>query len=240
MRSSGAQLTLLSMRATDAFSSAAAMAPQATRSRSSIRNPGTDSGRTASARSGWPEPNVARGCWQKDEATASTFRARIHGEGQALWLRTGDLGFLDADGELYVTGRIKDVIIIRGMNYYPQDVENSMQNAHSSLRRHCGAAFTISDENDDERLILVQEIERSSRHAISVNDIVGCIRETVFNEHEIAVHKVVLIRPGSLPKTTSGKVQRGLARKLWQQGQLDVVTWEPDPPSIAVETSAAT
>jgi acyl-CoA synthetase (AMP-forming)/AMP-acid ligase II len=167
--------------------------------------------------------NVAGGYWQNQEATAADFRARIDGEGGEFWLRTGDLGFLDQDGELFITGRIKDVIIIRGMNHYPQDIENSMQNSHSALRRHCGAAFTVVDENNDERLILVQEVERMAAQQISVEEISGCIRESVFNEHEVAVHAVALIRPGTIPKTTSGKIQRSLTRKLWQEGLLEVL-----------------
>ncbi len=165
--------------------------------------------------------NIAGGYWQNLEATAAVFQARIEGEGDEFWLRTGDLGFLDPSGEVFITGRIKDVIIIRGMNHYPQDIENSMQNSHPALRRHCGAAFAVVDENNDERLILVQEVERTARHQISIEEIAGCIREAVFNDHEIAIHKVVLIPPGAIPKTTSGKIQRTLTRKLWQEGLLE-------------------
>jgi acyl-CoA synthetase (AMP-forming)/AMP-acid ligase II len=168
-------------------------------------------------------PNVAGGYWRNEEASASVFGARIEGEDGEVWMRTGDLGFLDAEGELFITGRIKDIIIIRGMNHYPQDIEDSMQDSHPALRRHCGAAFTIVDEHNEERLILVQEVERTARHQISTEDIAGCIREAVFNEHEIAIHKVVLIPPGAIPKTTSGKIQRGLTRKLWQEGRLEVL-----------------
>jgi acyl-CoA synthetase (AMP-forming)/AMP-acid ligase II len=168
-------------------------------------------------------PNVAGGYWRNEEATTSVFGARIEGEDGEAWMRTGDLGFLDSDGELFITGRIKDIIIIRGMNHYPQDIEDSMQDSHPALRRHCGAAFTIVDEHNEERLILVQEVERTARHQISIEDIAGCIREAVFNEHEIAIHKVVLIPPGAIPKTTSGKIQRSLTRKLWQEGRLEVL-----------------
>jgi acyl-CoA synthetase (AMP-forming)/AMP-acid ligase II len=168
-------------------------------------------------------PNVAGGYWRNEEATTSVFGARIEGEDGEAWMRTGDLGFLDPGGELFITGRIKDVIIIRGMNHYPQDIEDSMQDSHPALRRHCGAAFTIVDEHSEERLILVQEVERTARHQISIEEIAGCIREAVFNEHEIAIHKVVLIPPGAIPKTTSGKIQRGLTRKLWQEGRLEVL-----------------
>jgi acyl-CoA synthetase (AMP-forming)/AMP-acid ligase II len=169
-------------------------------------------------------PNVAGGYWGNEEATTTVFMAQIEGEGGEFWLRTGDLGFFDSSGELFITGRIKDVIIIRGMNHYPQDIEDSMQDSHPALRRHCGAAFTIVDELNEERLILVQEVERTARHQISIEEIAGCIREAVFNEHEIAIHKVVLIPPGAIPKTTSGKIQRSLTRKLWQEGLLEVLS----------------
>jgi acyl-CoA synthetase (AMP-forming)/AMP-acid ligase II len=168
-------------------------------------------------------PNIAGGYWQNHEATTAVFQARIDGEGDEFWLRTGDLGFLDTSGELFITGRIKDVIIIRGMNYYPQDIEISMQNSHPTLRRHCGAAFTVVDEDNDERLILVQEVERAALHRISIEEVAGCIREAIFNEHEIAIDKVLLIHPGAIPMTTSGKIQRSLTRKLWQQGLLEVI-----------------
>ncbi len=172
----------------------------------------------------WVEgPNVAGGYWQNADATASAFRARIAGESGAAWLRTGDLGFLDQTGELYITGRIKDVIIIRGMNHYPQDIERTMENNHPALRPNCGAAFTVSSDDDEEQLILVQEVERTQRHRAATEEIIGCIREAVTNEHEIAVHQIVLLPPGAIPKTTSGKIQRNLTRKLWLENRLEVV-----------------
>ncbi|HYS47911.1 MAG TPA: fatty acyl-AMP ligase [Xanthobacteraceae bacterium] len=168
-------------------------------------------------------PHVAQGYWHNPAATDATFRARIADEGDAPWLRTGDLGFLDEDGELYITGRIKDVIIIRGMNHYPQDIEDTVQNSHPALRRNCGAAFIIGEEGGGEQLIVVQEVERTFRNKVADEDFVGTIREAVADEHEIAVHKVVLIRPGAIPKTTSGKVQRNLTRQLWLEGTLEVL-----------------
>ncbi len=167
--------------------------------------------------------NVAKGYWRRPDATASTLRARIEGEGDRAWLRTGDLGFLDAAGELFVTGRIKDVIIVRGMNHYPQDIENTVQNAHPALTRNCGAAFTIADADGREKLVVVQEVERTFRRQIATADLADSIREAVVDEHEVNVDEIVLIGPGALPKTTSGKVQRALTRRLWLDGRLDVV-----------------
>jgi acyl-CoA synthetase (AMP-forming)/AMP-acid ligase II len=164
-------------------------------------------------------PNVAQGYWKNPRATRQTFQAVIKGRDDA-WLRTGDLGFLDEEGELFVTGRIKDIIIIRGINHYPQDIENTAYRSHAALRRDCGAAFAAADQNDNELLVIVHEVERTQRHNLEIDDILGAIREAVVNEHEIAVGEIVLVRPGTLPKTTSGKVQRNLTRLLWQQRRL--------------------
>ncbi|MGE5268663.1 MAG: fatty acyl-AMP ligase [Thiohalocapsa sp.] len=167
-------------------------------------------------------PNVARGYWQNPAATEEAFGAEIAGEAEARWLRSGDLGFLDADGELFVTGRRKEVVIIRGANHYPQDIEDTVERAHPALRRHGGAAFAIGGEGGDaaERLVVVQEVERTQRHRIAPDEIIASIREAVVREHEIAPFDIVLLRPGTLPKTTSGKIQRGLARQLWLAGTL--------------------
>jgi acyl-CoA synthetase (AMP-forming)/AMP-acid ligase II len=121
-----------------------------------------------------------------------------------------------------VTGRSKDIIIIRGNNHYPQDIENTAHNSHPALRRDCGAAFAAVDESDNEILVIVHELERTQRHRFDVDEILGAIREAVVNEHEIAVGEIVLVRPGALPKTTSGKVQRNLTRLLWRQKELDI------------------
>jgi len=168
--------------------------------------------------------NVAAGYWHNPAATAETFAATIVGEGGTHWLRTGDLGFLDGAGDIYVTGRIKDVIIIYGNNHYPQDIEATMQSAHPALRQNCGAAFSYVDQRGLEKLVLVQEVERSRRQQISTDEIEKRIREAVSNEHEVAVHEIVLIRPGSIPKTTSGKIQRRLTQQLWHERALDVLS----------------
>jgi acyl-CoA synthetase (AMP-forming)/AMP-acid ligase II len=160
-------------------------------------------------------PHVCKGYWRNPDATRAVFLARIDGEGEEPWLRTGDLGFMDEDGEIFITGRIKDVIIVRGINHYPQDIENTVYDSHPALRRHCGAAFSVLDENNQEKVVLVQEVERTHRHHLDTDEIVACIREAVATEHEIALDAIVLIRPGTIPKTTSGKIQRSLARRQW-------------------------
>jgi len=166
-------------------------------------------------------PNIAQGYWQNTAATEATFQARIAGEADRQWLRTGDLGFLDAAGELFITGRIKDVIIIRGANHYPQDIEDTVQSSHPALRRHGGAAFTVADDAKGEQLVVVQEVERTERHRIMPPQLIGHIREAIVLEHDIVPHDIALLRPGALPKTTSGKIQRALARQLWLTGTLD-------------------
>ena len=166
-------------------------------------------------------PNVAGGYWRNPEASAAIFSARIAGEDGQHWLRTGDLGFVDAAGELFVTGRIKEIVIIRGANHYPQDIEHTVQSCHEALRRHGGAAFTTGDASDAERLVVVQEVERTYRKRIAPDELIGHIREAIVGAHEIVPYEIALLRPGALPKTTSGKIQRALARQLWLEGSLE-------------------
>src|SRR5262245_48350934 len=167
-------------------------------------------------------PHVCKGYWRNPDATRTTFQAQIAGEDEC-WLRTGDLGFMDQAGELFITGRIKDLIIVRGINHHPQDIENTVYDSHPALRRHCGAAFSVLTEDNEEKVVLVQEVERTHRRGVEIEEIVACIREAVANEHEIALDSIVLIRPGTIPKTTSGKIQRSLARQMWLQNSFKPV-----------------
>ncbi len=174
-------------------------------------------------------PNVAGSYWRNPEATNIGLNAAIAGENDGTkWLRTGDLGLLDDTGELFITGRIKDLIIIRGINHYPQDIEHTVQGLHPALRQNCGAVFSVPDERGEETLVIVQEIERTERNRIDLDEITGLIREGVTNEHELFARHITLIRPGTLPKTTSGKIQRSLTRGLWLQRRLDVLTAKAD------------
>ncbi|HKV11511.1 MAG TPA: amino acid adenylation domain-containing protein, partial [Thermoanaerobaculia bacterium] len=158
--------------------------------------------------------SVARGYWKRDEATERDFHAFLLGapEGsEGPYLRTGDLGFL-AEGELFVTGRLKDLIIIRGRNHYPQDLELTAERSHPDLRPGNGAAFSV-EVGGEERLVVVHEVERRRREGLS--EVAEAVRRAVAEEHEVQVHEVVLIRVGTLPKTSSGKVQRRLCRDLY-------------------------
>jgi acyl-CoA synthetase (AMP-forming)/AMP-acid ligase II len=170
--------------------------------------------------------SVADGYWLRPEESERIFEARPQRTGTGAedngdWLRTGDLGHLDEAGELYVVGRIKDVMIIRGVNHYPQDIEATVAASHPALRRDHGAAFTITDEHGIERIVVVQEIERSRRHAVVEAEVVAAIQAAVVNNHDVAADRIVLIRTGSLPKTTSGKVQRDLTRRRLSEGTLE-------------------
>ncbi|MBV9462531.1 MAG: fatty acyl-AMP ligase, partial [Bradyrhizobium sp.] len=148
-------------------------------------------------------PNIATRYFRNEAATVNGLHAKIEGEDDASWLRTGDLGFLDEAGELFVTGRIKELIIIRGINHYPQDIEQTVQRLHPSLRQNGGAAFSVPDENGEETLAIVQEIERTERNRIDAEELKGLIREGITDQHELFARHIELIRPGSLPKTTS-------------------------------------
>src|SRR5260221_61098 len=174
-------------------------------------------------------PNVAHAYWRNAEASQTNLNAQITGEDDsANWLRTGDLGFLDEANELFITGRIKDLVIIRGINHYPQDIEHSVQALHPALRQNCGAAFSVPGEQGEEMVVIVQEIERTERNRIDPVEMTGLIREGVTDQHELFARHITLIRQGMLPKTTSGKIQRSLTRRLWLEGRLDDMTTAAD------------
>jgi acyl transferase domain-containing protein/acyl-CoA synthetase (AMP-forming)/AMP-acid ligase II/acyl carrier protein len=164
-------------------------------------------------------PSIAQGYWQRPDESAWTFAART-ANGDGPFLRTGDLGFVHG-GELYIAGRIKDLIILRGRNIYPQDIELTVERCHPAVRPACGAAFTVDTDVDD-RLVVVSEVRRDSRD-VPVEVVAGAIRQAVAEEHEVQVDVVVLLRPGSIPKTSSGKVQRHACKAGYIGGTLEVV-----------------
>src|SRR5688500_12166493 len=135
-------------------------------------------------------------------------------------MRTGDLGFLH-EGEVYITGRAKDLIIIRGRNHYPQDIELTVENSHPSLAPSSGAAFSV-DVQDEERLVVVQEVDRHAKQE-DAPAIIATIRQAVAEQHELQLHAVVLIRVGSIPRTSSFKIQRRSCRAQFLEGSLSVV-----------------
>jgi 8-amino-7-oxononanoate synthase/acyl carrier protein len=171
-------------------------------------------------------PSVALGYWQKPQATEETFQARVAGSNHGPFLRTGDIGFLER-GELFVTGRLKDLIIVRGVNRYPQDIEMTVERASPRIQSSCAAAFAV-DLDGRERLIIVAEVERARRDDWS--DVIAAVRKDVTAEHELPPDAVLLVRYGSIPKTSSGKIQRHACREDFLNDSLQIVAqwreWE--------------
>ena len=164
-------------------------------------------------------PSVGLGYWNKPGATQETFQAKLRDSASGTYLRTGDLGFVH-EGELFVTGRLKDLIIVRGVNRYPQDIELTVEQASSHLQPGAVGAFAV-DMHGRERLIVVSEVERERRKDWS--DVIGVIRRAVTAEHELPPDGIVLVRFGSIPKTSSGKIQRHACRSNFLDGSLSVV-----------------
>lgn len=164
-------------------------------------------------------PSIAMGYLNQREATERTFRAYLRDTGDGPFLRTGDLGFM-RDGELFVTGRIKDLLIVRGVNYYPQDIEETVQRSHQRLRRDCGAAFAIEVQGKQE-LVIVQELER--HRFADLQEIFAAIRRAVAREHDLHPYAIALLKAGSIPKTSSNKIQRHACRQGYLEGSLEIV-----------------
>lgn len=163
-------------------------------------------------------PSVARGYWQRQELTADVFNASIEGLA-GTWLRTGDLGFFE-NGELYVAGRIKDLLIVRGRNHYPQDLEQTCWESHPSLRAGCAAAFMVESDGE-ETLVITQEVSKQARsERIDLGEITDRVRARVARMHGLSLHRLVLVRPGQVPKTSSGKVRRAECRRLYLETEL--------------------
>jgi 8-amino-7-oxononanoate synthase len=180
-------------------------------------------------------PSVAQGYWNRPEETQATFGAMLAepdpnapAQVVARWrpnpgpyMRTGDLGFFD-NGELFVTGRLKDLIIVRGRNHYPQDLEFSVEEATPLVRAGSLAAFAV-DHDGRERVVIVAELERGRRERSEILAAMDAIRSRLAREHEVAVEGIVFVRPNSIPKTSSGKIQRHACRRQFLDGTLEVV-----------------
>jgi amino acid adenylation domain-containing protein len=164
--------------------------------------------------------SLAKGYWNRPETTESTFQAYLIEDQENYFLRTGDLGFLDEEGELFVTGRLKDLIIIRGRNLYPQDIELTAETSYDALRLGSNAAFTV-EKNNEEKLVIVQELEFRAKP--NLEEVITAIRQAVTEVHEVEVYGVVLIKPGRIPKTSSGKIQRRATRHKFLEDSLDTV-----------------
>jgi len=181
-------------------------------------------------------PCMARGYWNRPDESAETFQARL-GDGQGPFLRTGDLGFLD-QGQLFITGRRKDLIIIRGCNHYPQDIELSVEQSHEALRPGGGAAFAV-DIDGDEQLVVVQEVRRMAVRDLPVEEVASAIRAAVSERHDLQIYGIVFVKPGGVPKTSSGKIQRHACRAAYLAGELPVVARWQQPQKVNGHDSTA-
>jgi amino acid adenylation domain-containing protein/thioester reductase-like protein len=191
-------------------------------------------------------PSVAQGYWGLAAETQGTFHAFLADTGEGPFLRTGDLGFLH-HGELFITGRLKDLIIIHGSNHYPHDIELTVESSHVALQPGAGAAFSIT-HGGKEQLVIVQEVTRRNRQP-DVNEVAAAIRQAIAEKHDLQVFAIALIKPMSIPKTSSGKIQRRACRTAFLENSLEVVgQWnaksqaivqdkkvEPKTPKPAVE-----
>ncbi len=176
-------------------------------------------------------PSIAQGYWNRPEESQRTFYASLP-DRPDRFLRTGDLGFL-RNGELFVTGRIKDLIILDGLNHYPQDIELSIESCHPALRPGCSAAFSV-EKGGQEQLVVAAEVARANQLAemaqqssidTSLEAISKTIRKAISNRHDLRVYEVVLLKSGSVPKTSSGKIQRHACKAGYLAGTLDL--WKP-------------
>jgi len=181
-------------------------------------------------------PSVAQGYWRRPEESKGAFQASpAGGDGRKKYLRTGDLGFL-REGELFVTGRLKDLIIIRGRNHYPQDIELTVESSHPAFRPEGAAAFSV-DVEDEERLVVVQEVDRHYRN-VDVGEAASAVRQRIGDEHELSPYALVLVRQNGIPKTSSGKLQRHACARAFLEGSLPVVAEWREERSAAAKTSS--
>jgi len=163
-------------------------------------------------------PAVAQGYWNNPQLTNQVFNAHIKNSNEGPFLRTGDLGFVRED-QLFVTGRLKELIIVNGKNYYPQDIENIMHHSHDALRINAGAAFSVEWENK-ERLVVINEINRTFIQDLNADEVINSIRKAIFEEYDILPYSIILIKTGSLMKTTSGKIKRRASKEAFLDDKL--------------------
>src|SRR5262245_34234548 len=164
-------------------------------------------------------PNVAAGYWQQPSATEQTFKARVAGMADGPFLRTGDLGFI-ADDQLFVTGRHKELIIVRGQNFYPLDIEITVGQCHAALLDGETAAFSVEDAGE-ERLVIVHRLTPASQRC-AFDEIIAAIRAALADAHDLEVHAILLTSARQLPHTSSGKLQRGACRDAYLANALPV------------------
>ncbi len=177
-------------------------------------------------------PSIALGYWRNPEASAKTF---VQHDGRT-WLRTGDLGFLRG-GELFITGRLKDLLIVRGHNLYPQDIEQTIEREVEVVRKGRVAAFAVND-GGEEGIGIAAEISRSVQKILPPEALIKAIRQAVAEACQQAPSVVVLLNPGALPKTSSGKLQRSACRSRLADGSLDSYAQFPSAEAEVADESA--
>lgn len=174
-------------------------------------------------------PSKGGGYWRRPDLTAATFAARLAGDDDRTYLRTGDLGFL-YEGELFVCGRTKDLIIVRGVNCYPSDIEAIAERSATQIRNGCVAAFSV-ERDEEEALVVVVEVREE--HALPDGK---ALAATIRRHCHIDPYTIAFVRPRTIPKTTSGKIRRAQTRKLWLDGNLPVLASWDNP--MAQQTQA--
>jgi acyl-CoA synthetase (AMP-forming)/AMP-acid ligase II/acyl carrier protein len=179
-------------------------------------------------------PSKALGYWQRPEESRAVFEARLEGDNSA-YLRTGDLGFLHAD-RLYVTGRIKELVIIRGRNYHPHEIEEAVRNAHPALSS-TAAAFAVTT-GDEEKLVVISELLRGARRVAALNEVLIAVQDELVRRLDVKADFIGLAKPGVIPRTSSGKVQRLKCRDQYRAGLLEFLAVWPAPSEIGPETVA--
>lgn len=184
---------------------------------------------------------LGKGYWNRPKLTEQTFQAHQADTLAGAFLRTGDLGFIH-EGELFITGRLNDVLVFWGLNHYPAHIEHTVEKCHPGFRTNSGAAFAISVEErvglstqratGASRLMVAQEVERTYRKTLKAADVAEAIRWQLFDQHFVDVYGIVLLKPGGLPKTSSGKVQRRMCRDLYLAGELKILDeWRSPTPT---------
>ena len=165
-------------------------------------------------------PSVAQGYFNRPEQTKETFQART-AQGEGPFLRTGDMGFLQGN-QLFITGRLKDVIILWGNNHYPHFIEMTVEKSHPTLRPAGVAVFGMEVE-EEERLVVVQEVESRYLKSLNTKEVIGAIRQNLAMHHMLEAHAIALVRPGSTPKTPTGKTQRRACKSKYLAGELNII-----------------
>jgi amino acid adenylation domain-containing protein len=170
-------------------------------------------------------PSVAQGYWNQPELSREVFDARLADTDDGPFLRTGDFGFMH-EGDIYITGRLKDLIIIHGRNLYPHDVEHTAQQSHPALKPDGGAAFSI-DAGGEEQLVLVLEVLRPKK--VDLDEVLQCVREALMTEYDLTPYAILLVSVTTVPKTSSGKTQRRACREQYLAGELTaLIEWRAD------------